>query len=120
MEIPVNTSEKPDDIGELSERIKELGGKSAQILTFLGITLFVGIALWSNPLFGRTQKEKLMAAVHWCLRATVPVLLAVIPLKEIRLGSKGWYRFIRWVKIILLWLAAVFIFAGLYDLSQAI
>jgi hypothetical protein len=115
--------DEPDNraVEELSERIKELGSKSTQMLTFLSFALVVVVTLWSNPsITNPGQKQRLVAAIHWWLLATVPVLLAIVPVKEIKMQSRDWYRFVKWAKIILLWSATVLIFLGLCDISRAI
>jgi len=108
----------PND--QLEARIKELGDKSTQILIFLSFALVVVAALRSNPALGLEQKTALVAAMRWWMRAVWPVLLGIVPLKEFRENSRTWYRTVRITKVVLLWLAAIFILLGLYRFAYGI
>jgi len=109
-----------DPIEQLEARIKELGDKSTQILIFLSFALVVVATLRSNPALGPEQRMGLSAAMRWWMRAVWPVLLGIVPLKEFRENSMTWYRIVRTTKVLLLWLAAIFILLGLYQFGHGI
>ena len=107
-------------VESLAARIKELGDKSTQILIFLSFALVVVATLGANPALGPSQKSAMSLAMRWWLRAVYPVLVAILPLKEFRENNLSWYRFIRILKFILIWIAILFIFFGARNFSSAI
>jgi hypothetical protein len=110
---------KPE-IEELSDRIKELGDKSTQILIFLSFALVVVTTLNANAALGASQKLAMTCTMRWWVAAIVPVILGVLPLKEFGWNKLGWYRVIRGLKVVLLWVAISFISLGVYQFRYAI
>ena len=102
----------------VKERIKELGEKSSQTLLFLSFALVVVATLKdkSNPTHQVALKEA-MRCWSWAL---FPVLLGIVPLKEAREENARWYEFVRWFKVVLLWLAIIIIARGAWEFLQAI
>lgn len=94
----------------LSERIKQLGEKSTQLLIFLSFAM-VSVA----TLKGIKDTPALNEALLWWKVALFPILLSVLPLKEIRWEQACWYECIRWTRVGLHWLAIAFIARGLWS-----
>jgi len=99
---------------QLSERIKELGNKATQLLTFLSFALVVVVLLETSqvPVLGPCQKVALKWAMRFWVIAVFPILFNVLPLKEFRENDVCWYRRVRAAKVVLLWLAVLLIIAG--------
>ncbi len=109
-----------DKVKDLSERIKELGDKSTQLLTFLSFALAVAVLLWSSTVLCGSQKSSLVLAMRWWVRAIFPILVGILPVKEFRENSLRWYSIVRWSKFVLLWVAVGFIFYGVILFARAI
>lgn len=96
-----------EDSENMERRIRELGQKATQLLTFLSFALVAAILLESGPstLLSSCQR----VAVKWSLRFWVvslfPILLSVLPIKEFREEDETWYRRVRGFKVLLLWIA---------------
>ncbi len=90
------------DVDDLSERIKELGDKSTQLLLFLSFAI-VGAATWHTE----SNERPLASAMRWWIAAVFPVLAGVVPLREVFWKSRNWYRLIVCVKFTLLCIAVV-------------
>jgi len=101
-----------DEIKDLSERIKQLGDKSTQLLTFLSFALAVAVLLWSSEVLTDRQKSLLVVAMRRWVLAIFPILLGILPVKEFRKNNLRWYSIVRWCKFVLLWVALFFIFWG--------
>jgi hypothetical protein len=50
--------------------------------------------------------------MHWWMCAVYPVILGIVPLKEIRWNNPTWYAIVHWVKFSLVWVACIFVFIG--------
>lgn len=109
-----------DEIEELSKRIKELGDKATQLLTFLSFALAVAVLLWSSELLSASQKSSLVLAMRWWVRAIFPILVGILPVKEFRENSLRWYGIVRCSKFALLWVAVGFIFYGVILFARSI
>jgi len=63
-------------------------------------------------------------AVKWALRfwviAFFPILLNIFPIKDFSWENPRWYRRVRWAKVVLLWLAVLFIIVGVIAFLCAI
>jgi hypothetical protein len=110
----------PEDPDELSDRIKELDAKSSQLLIFLSFALVVATILGSSREVGSWQKAAVSHAMRWWVVAISPILITILPIKEIRIGNQRWYQIVRWSKFVLLWLAIGFIFVGALQFFHAI
>jgi hypothetical protein len=105
-----------DSLLELERRIKELNDKFSQTLLFLSFALVVVATL----------KEKVNAAHHvalesvacWWSFSLFPTLVGILPLKDfarlrcLKERKEGWYSFVRWFKVAVLWFAIALIFVG--------
>jgi hypothetical protein len=105
-----------DEIEKISARINELGNKSSQILLFLSFAMLTVATL-------ETVKDPPTAALNcalwWWKCALLPVLAAIVPMKEARWKSRRWYRIIWWTRVGLLWLAVLFIVGGVVSFFKA-
>ena len=106
----------PDDIEdiskrteEISDRINELGTKSTQILLFLS---FAMASVATLKTMASAPTVALNSALWWWKLALFPVLVAILPMKEIRWKKLGWYKFIQWTRVVLLWSAVFLIVVG--------
>lgn len=97
----------------LRRRIKELGDKATQLLTFLSFAIAAVVILADKrDHLGPFQ----IVAVRWTLRfwvlAFFPILLNTLPVKEFDWECLHWYRRVRQGKVILLWFAVLLIICG--------
>src|SRR5215469_13243598 len=92
---------------DITDRIKELGEKSTQILIFLSFAIVAAATLSTVPGLAPSQQLTLKSAIQWWVVAIFPVLLGIAPLKEMAWQRPGWYCFVRWLKVGLLWLALI-------------
>jgi hypothetical protein len=111
---------RDDKLQNLSDRIKELGEKSTQVLIFLSFALVVVATLATNKDLGSPQRQALSSAMRWWTRAIFFVLVAILPAKEFRENNLSWYHIIRWLKVVLLWAALICIFWGAIKFIHAI
>ena len=103
-----------DDLGI---RINELGTKSTQLLQFLSFAI-IGAATLRTAQFAADQ-TLVRAATWWWILAVFPILLAVLPVKDFRWNGRTWYRFLVWVKCLLLWVAVIFSGVGAVQFLRA-
>jgi len=94
---------------EISNRINELGTKSTQILLFLS---FAMLSVATLETIANAPTAALNNALSWWKLALFPVLAAILPMKEIRWKKLGWYKFIQWTRVFLLWSAVILIVVG--------
>lgn len=100
-----------DELSAVERRISELNSKASQLLTALSFAIAAGILL---------EHEKLSTceavALRWSLRFWVlsifPVLAIIAPIKEFRAGDEVWYRRVRMLKVVLLWVAVALVACG--------
>ena len=90
----------------LTKRIKELNDKATQVLLFLSFAIVAAVTLRPELPDGG-QKRAVTLAMQWWTVAVFPALLCVLPLKEIRPDDVGWYKFLRGLKVALLWLTLI-------------
>jgi membrane protease YdiL (CAAX protease family) len=109
-----NAESSEDRLRRLEDRIKQLGDKANQLLIFLSFALVVAVILGTqgNKQLGPRQAMLLIIGMRFWASALFPILISVLPLKEIREGSEKWYSAVRWIKFWLLWPAIVCIFIG--------
>ena len=103
-----------DDLGI---RINELGTKSTQLLQFLSFAI-IGAATLRTVQFAADQ-TLVRAATWWWILAVFPILLAVLPVKDFRWNGRTWYRFLVWVKCLLLWVAVILSGVGAIQFLRA-
>jgi|SRR5215469_23299 len=100
--------------GDMSERIKGLNDKGNQLLLFLSFALVAAVTL---EVAGKDVLTELQApALRWAIRlwvlALFPILLSVLPVRELFLRF-GWsLNKLRWYKAILLFLSIMAIGFG--------
>jgi hypothetical protein len=98
----------------LQIRIKQLGDKATQLLLFLSFALVAAVLLeTSNPhLLGRRQTTLLTFAMRCWAGAIFPILVGVLPVKELSDQSEEWYNIVRWSKFVLIWVSIILIILG--------
>ena len=106
--------EPSDDprLNELRKRIEELNRKGTQILIFLAFALAGAVLFWSTEGIADLQQDLLLSTMRWWALAILPSVIGILPVKEIRENNGSWYSFVRWLKIVLLWLAIICIVVG--------
>ena len=109
-----------DEITQLSARIKELGEKSTQVLTFLSFAIVVVASLGSSSTVEGVQRVAMHQAMRAWIVALFPILLGIVPVKEFKENNLEWYRVIRKAKVVLLWSAIVVIGYGVLQFFNAI
>jgi len=100
-------------INLLSERIKQLGEKSTQILLFLSFAMVSVATLEAGG--KESVSPALNEAFYYWKIALFPVLVSVLPLREFRWQCAGWYKFIQGLRFTLLWIALAIIARGLWS-----
>ncbi len=110
------TSESANDterLKALEKRIKQLGDKASQLLLFLSFALVVAALLETQgDRLGPCQTAFITTAMRFWVGAIFPILVSILPLKEIRENCTPWYNFVRWSKFGLLWAAIFSVFIG--------
>jgi hypothetical protein len=101
---------------EISDRINELGTKSTQILLFLS---FAMLSVATLETIASAPTVALNSALWWWKLALLPVLVNILPMKEIRWKTLAWYKFIQWTRFVLLWLAVILIVFGVLSFFKA-
>lgn len=100
-----------DELHPLEHRISELNRKASQLLTALSFAIAAAILLKQ---YMCTPFQNAM--LRWSLRLWVislfPVLVMILAVKEFRVPSTLWYRTVRRLKVLLLWIAVGLIFFG--------
>jgi hypothetical protein len=112
-----------DAIARLRERIKELNEKATQMLLFLSFAI-VGAATVNADKLSPAAAAHVRLAISWWVRAIFPVLLGVLPLKDLWCpklwwSQHGWFTFLLWAKIAFLWAAVALSVWGAYHFLQA-
>jgi len=115
-EAPMNDGR----LKELSERIEELNRKSTQVLMFLTFGITAAVLIWSNSTLGARQKELVIGVMRAWVWAIFPVLVGILPVKDLRDNNIRWYNFLRWFKFMLLWLAVGLVCWGALDFARAV
>jgi len=111
------TSLRREADDDLAVRINELATKATQLLQFLTFAILGAATLRSARL---PADQPLVRAMWWWILAVFPILLAVLPVKDFRWNSHAWYRFLVWVKCLLLWAAVVFSGVGAFQFLRAV
>lgn len=109
-----------DALEHLERRIKELGDKSSQTLLFLSFALVVVATLLDKSRFSSAQQNHLINAMRWWAGAIFPILVGILPVKEIRERNQLWYDAVRWGKFLLLWASLLCIGFGAFHFMRAI
>ena len=109
------TLSDPAIVEKLSRRIDELGTKNARLLLFLSIAM-VAVA----TLKAAKSSSELGWTLHWWKLALIPILIGMLPVRELGWESESWYEAIRRTRFVLLWIAIVLIFVGVFLLMAAI
>jgi len=105
-----------DSIEEISHRINELGNKSTQVLLFLS---FAMVSVATLETIKDAPTAALNSALWWWKCALIPILLSVVPLKEVRWKTLTWYQWIQRMRVGLIWLAVALIVFGLISFFKA-
>jgi hypothetical protein len=115
----MSNDEEPEDVSKLkavSERIKELGDKSSQMLLFLSFAIVVVILRQggesSQQSLSIVQGHGLHVALWSWVLAIFPVALCILPLKEHRWNDPEWYEKVHKFKVRMLRLAVLLTVVG--------
>ena|SRR6266478_1498408 len=91
----------------LKDRIKELNEKASQMLLFLSFAIVGAATVKQTSL--RVDGMLVRSAMQWWVGAVFPVLIAVLPLKELGelfgWDEKRWYTFLKGMKVAVLFAA---------------
>ena len=102
-----------ESLCDLKTRIKELGEKSTQVLTFLSFAIAAVVVLGYSSQGDSVSKKVIQSrTLHLWVLAIFPVAAGVLPVKEFWRDSPRWYRIVRWFKFWLLWVALLYIVCG--------
>jgi hypothetical protein len=104
-------------VERLSSRIAELNQKCTQVLIFLSFAI-VAVALSSQSPLLENANLLDKALMKWTV-AMFPTVLGILPLKDFCEDGLRWYSFVRWLKILLLWLAVPCVFWGAIDFIRS-
>ena len=104
-------------VERLSSRIAELNQKCTQVLIFLSFAI-VAVALSSESPLLENANLLDKALMKWTA-AMFPTVLGILPLKDFCEDGLRWYSFVRWLKILLLWLAVPCVFWGAIDFIRS-
>jgi len=97
----------------LTKRIRELGDKANQLLLFLSFALVMAAILETQGhRLGSCQTAFVTIAMRCWVWAIIPIVISVLPLKELRESCTRWYNWVRWFKFVLLWVAILSVFLG--------
>jgi len=111
----------PADPEDLKNRINELNQKFGQILLFLGVAI-AGAALL-NPDDLDISSTRVRTAIMWFVIAIFPVLIGILPLKELgaalKWDERSWYGVVVKGKILLLVIAILLATFGACSLVVA-
>jgi hypothetical protein len=103
-----NCTHEKERLKALEKRIKQLGDKASQLLLFLSFALVVAALLETQgDKLGSCQTAFVTTSMRFWVGAIFPILIAILPVKEIRENCTRWYNSVRWFKFGLLW-AAIF------------
>ena len=104
-------------VERLSSRIDELNQKCTQVLIFLSFAI-VAVALSSqSPLLENADLLD-KALMRWTV-AMFPTVLGILPLKDFGEDGLRWYSFVRWLKVVLLWIAVPCVLSGAIDFIRS-
>lgn len=110
-----------ESLGGLEKRIEELNNKATQLLLFLSFALVVAAILETQGnKFGPSQTMLLTLGMRFWAVAIFPILIGVLPAKEIRPDRDRWYPLVCRSKFWLLWVAIVCIIIGTIFFACAI
>jgi hypothetical protein len=109
-----------DTANKVEKRITELNLKASQILLFLSFAMVAAVTLRATTTLGCNQRLAVTWALRWWTGAIFPVILCVLPIKDISRQKDLWYRRIRRAKIVLLGIAIGAILAGSWQFFWAI
>ena len=119
-------AEMCDQTKDVSDRIKELGDKATQLLTFLSFALAVGVLLETSRDHALAPPQKILVttAIRCWVIAIFPILIGILPWREFTIifGCKepSWGHKIHLLKFLLLWIAVPTIIFGAFEFCRAI
>lgn len=104
-------------IKDLLERIEQLGQKSTQVLIFLSFAFLATVTLKSDRTLTQNEQKDLTYAMRWWAVALPLILFQVFPVRDLvdyaaSWNKVKWYERIRWIKVLFLVVAIVFIILG--------
>lgn len=103
-----------EDDHHLAERIKELNEKGTQLLLFLSFALVAGVTLKvaAKETLTAEQAHALTCAVRLWVIAFFPILISVLPVKELFRGLGFSLEILNTIKVLLIIAAIVLICVG--------
>ena len=104
-------------VRRLSSRIEGLNQKCTQVLIFLSFAI-VAVALSSQSPLLENANLLDKALMRWAV-AMFPTVLGILPLKDFCEDRLRWYSFVRWLKVVLLWIAVPCVFWGAIDFIRS-
>jgi len=104
-------------VERLSSRIDELNQKCTQVLIFLSFAV-VAVALSSQSPLLENADLLGKALMKWTM-AMFPTVLGILPLKDFCEDRLRWYSFVRWLKVVLLWIAVPCVLTGAIDFIRS-
>jgi hypothetical protein len=116
---PAPTDPGHDSLSHLAFRLQELNNTATQVLLFLSFAIVAGVTYLATSL-DASRKLALQSSLHWWVGAIFPTVAVILPLKEFSDGSLRWFRFLLWVRFLLLWSAIVCIFVGAIQFFRSI
>jgi hypothetical protein len=100
-----------EQLSFLATRLGELNNTASQVLIFLSFAIVAAVTfLTVDP--SPASKGAIHWALRWWIGAIFPIVIGILPLKEIRDRNVHWYRALLWVRFVLMWSAIVCIFVG--------
>jgi hypothetical protein len=107
------SADNAEKLKALEDRIEQLGSKASQLLLFLSFALVVAAILETqgNKL-GPHQTTFMTIAMRFWAGAIFPILIGILPAKEIKENNTRWYSFVRWSNFTLLCIAVFGVFVG--------
>lgn len=104
----------------IEDRIRELNEKATQILVFLSFAMVAAVTLRTTVSLGCSQTLAVTYAMRWWTGAIFPVILCVLPVKDLFNNKPLWYPRVRRVKVILLGFAIGCILVGTWKFLWAL
>lgn len=119
MEIKSEAQTEPAKLGFIALRLQELNNTASQILIFLSFAIVAGVT-YLTPSMELSRRSATHSALRWWIGAIFPTVLGIIPLKEVKDRDLGWYRFLLWTRLLLMWSAIICIFVGAIQFFRAV
>jgi hypothetical protein len=114
-----NSETETERLDFLATRLRELNNTASQILIFLSFAIVAAVT-FLTPSMDFSRRTAVHWALRWWIGAIFPTVIGIIPLKEIRDRNLQWYRFLLWMRFVLMWSAIICIFIGAIQFFKAV